>query len=229
MIKGTASKHFMVVITHSLAICLTSVPSWHWKPLYQSQTGIWQKEMIKWWNMYPDWESVRLCYWWITEEAVTSQRSLNLIYGCLEYILGHLRHRHISSQTLLQSSLSVCDLLWEFLPPHSNTQMSTHSACYDGNNRNKWSHRSPKHVFLPNIKMITPPQPLSPSTHSPSPVSLGDLPGLWGQDRTGEDKLQPQSPGSLSCFHLHQQLISHHWRALARQAEDFIRDVLYGP
>lgn len=66
------------------------------------------------------------------------------------------------------------------------------------------------------------------ATHSPSPVSLGHLPQLWGQDRTGEDKLQPPSPGSLSCFHLHRQLISHHWRALACQTEDFIRDVLYG-
>lgn len=76
------------------------------------------------------------------------------------------------------------------------------------------------------------PAPTLPSsgatTHSPSPVSLGHLPQLRGQDRTGEDKLQPLSPGSLSCFHLHRQLISHHWRALACQAEDFIRDVLYG-
>lgn len=34
MIKGKASKHFIEVITHSLAICLTSMPSWHWKSLY---------------------------------------------------------------------------------------------------------------------------------------------------------------------------------------------------
>lgn len=34
MIKGKASKHFMDVITHSLAICLTSMPSWHWKHHY---------------------------------------------------------------------------------------------------------------------------------------------------------------------------------------------------
>lgn len=33
MIKGKASKHFMEVITHSLAICLTSMPSWHWQRL----------------------------------------------------------------------------------------------------------------------------------------------------------------------------------------------------
>lgn len=120
--------------------------------------------------------------------------------------------------------------------PHSNTKMSTHAACYNGNNLNKWSHRPPKHAFLhimwrwyPPNSPLTSPLLSKPATHSPSPVFLGDLPGLWGQDRTGEDKLQPQSPGSLSCFHLHQQLISHHWRALACQAEDFIRDVLYGP
>lgn len=29
MIKGKASKLFMEVISHSLAICLTSMPSWH--------------------------------------------------------------------------------------------------------------------------------------------------------------------------------------------------------
>lgn len=29
MIKGKASKHFMEVISHSLGICLTSMPSWH--------------------------------------------------------------------------------------------------------------------------------------------------------------------------------------------------------
>lgn len=34
MIKVRASKHFTGVITHSLAICLTSVPLWHRKPLY---------------------------------------------------------------------------------------------------------------------------------------------------------------------------------------------------
>jgi len=116
--------------------------------------------------------------------------------------------------------------------PHSNTPMSTHTACYNWNNLNKWSHRPPKHVFLHIIwswYLVPPFSPSKQATHSPSPVFLGDLPGLWGQDRTGEDKLQPQSLGSVSCFHLHRQLISHHWRALACQAEDFIRDVLYGP
>lgn len=119
--------------------------------------------------------------------------------------------------------------------PCSNTQMSTCAACYKWDNRNKWSHRPPKHVFLHIISgwYLTPSPPHHPTsswaaTHSPSPVSLGHLPQLRGRDRTGEDKLQPQSPGSLSCFHLHRQLISHHWRALACQAEDFIRDVLYG-
>lgn len=34
MIKGKASKHFTGVITYSLAICLTSMPLWHRKPLY---------------------------------------------------------------------------------------------------------------------------------------------------------------------------------------------------
>lgn len=36
IIKGNASKHFMEIMTHSLAICLTSTPSWHWEPLYKS-------------------------------------------------------------------------------------------------------------------------------------------------------------------------------------------------
>lgn len=111
--------------------------------------------------------------------------------------------------------------------PHPNTQMSSHTACYNWSNLNKWSHWPPKHVFLHIIWSWYPPLPLQ--TSHPLSVFLGNLPRLWGQDRTGEDKLQPQSPGSLSCFHLHQQLISHHWRALACQTEDFIRDVLYGP
>lgn len=64
---------------------------------------------------------------------------------------------------------------------------------------------------------------------SPSPVFLQRPPGAAGDaSGTREDKLQPGSLGYLPCFHLHQQLISHHWRALACQAEDFIRDVLYG-
>lgn len=186
--------------------------------------------------IYPDRESVRWYYWWITEWAVIKWHSLYLMYDCREYILGHLCCHHISSHTMLQSSLSVWPALGIF-PPHSNTQMSTHTACYNWNNLNKWSHRPPKHVFLHIIWRWYPPcappgfnYPL-PTSH---PLSVSCLPwaispGWGGQDRTGEDKLQPQSPNSLSCFHLHQQLISHHWRALACQAEDFIRDVLYGP
>lgn len=77
-------------------------------------------------------------------------------------------------------------------------------------------------TFRPRLRLL--------STSSISWGPLGDGGGEGGGDasRTGEDKLQPQSLGYLPCFHLHQQLISHHWRALARQAEDFIRDVLYG-
>lgn len=128
------------------------------------------------------------------------------------------------------------DLLGGFFSP---PWMSTHTACYNRDNLNKWSHRPPKHVFLHMIwrryPHHTPTSKAEAATHtlpspsSSSPVFPGDLPRLRGQDRTGEDKLQPQSRGYLSCFHLHQQLISHHWRALACQAEDFIRDVLYGP
>lgn len=109
------------------------------------------------------------------------------------------------------------------------TQMSAHTACYNKNNLNKWSHRPPEHVLLHlNMKMTLLPCPPPSSIQTYHPVSVSCLSRLWGHGRTGEDKLQPQSPGYLLCFHLHQQLISHHWRALACQAEDFIRDVLYG-
>lgn len=81
-------------------------------------------------------------------------------------------------------------------------------------------------------QMTTPPQSLSSLIPTFRPISVSCPPPAspgagWGDaSRTGEDKLQPQSLGYFPCFHLHQQLISHHWRALARQAEDFIRDVL---
>lgn len=129
------------------------------------------------------------------------------------------------SQAIITLTCSGC------FSPHSNTQMSTHTACYNRNDLNKRSPRPPERVpstivwgrYPRRVRRL----PSGPATHSPAPVFLGDLPRLR-HDRTGEDKLWPQRLGFLPCFHLHQQLISHHWRALVCQAEDFIRNVLYG-
>lgn len=113
--------------------------------------------------------------------------------------------------------------LWGVYIGSSGLVISTWtSACYSGQKAGQ--------VFKDDIPATVPfisHLHLPPRLHLLSPTNVS--PGPPGtRQATGEDKLQPQSLGYHPCFHLHQQLISHHWRALACQAEDFIRDVLYG-
>lgn len=142
---------------------------------------------MKWWNIYLDWQSVWLYYWWITEGAVIKWHSPYLMYDCREYILGHLCCHRVVSQSMLQSSLSVWPAWWDFLP-HSNTQMSTCTACYNGNNLNKWSHQPPEYVFLHHsMKMITPPSSPSQTYHPVSVSWISPPPGCG--DTTGQERI----------------------------------------
>lgn len=112
-------------------------------------------------------------------------------------------------------------------PPQNNHYVNTHTLLERKQSLKNDAAGPPQRVFFPPPKYE---YLCRPPPRNPIFISYPNLPcRLRGHDRTGEDKLQPPRPGYLPCFHLHRQLISHHWRALARQAEDFIRDVLYGP
>lgn len=149
------------------------------------------------------------------------------MHDCGASVLGQCnspprgRHAHRYRSDLLQVIHPI------LRPAQNNHRVNTHTLLERKQSLKNDADGPPPHVFSPHLSMNTSAVP--PPTN-PIFISHPNLPcRLRGHDRTGEDKLQPLRPGYLPCFHLHRQLISHHWRALARQAEDFIRDVLYGP
>lgn len=155
---------------------------------------MWQKKMMKCWNIRTSWLRITKMILLMDYRASCHKIAQSLLDVWLPriYFGSSLLPPYFFTDHVAVIIISLtCSGNFS---PHSNTHMSTHAACYNWNNLNKWSQRPPKHAVLcimwrwyPSSPSLLPPLLSKPATHSPVSCRPGQSPqaARTRQDRGG--------------------------------------------